>query len=300
MNALSSQHLVSLCKYTGISFIAGSVTHGAFSGQRSLITATFGVALFVASVLFERRQASHGNLNNSASGHWFAAVALGIIAAIGLGLFTGGVQHFPDSPSRSAWVVPLGFAMSFAALVWGAVPDATTGKKLWLYGVAGTAVVAALSFGLAKYLGDGAGHDHGAHSHGPAPVISQSATAAPTNAPTNQAVREIRLSVDDTMRFTPARWDAKVGETVRIVLTNTGKLPHELVIGSQTEVESHAKAMSNHSHSHAHSNVVSAAPGQTAQADYTFTQAGTFTMGCLVAGHFEAGMRGTIEVSSKN
>jgi hypothetical protein len=33
-----------------------------------------------------------------------------------LDFFTGGLQHFPDSPVRSAWVVPLGFAVSVPAL----------------------------------------------------------------------------------------------------------------------------------------------------------------------------------------
>ena len=294
MNTLNTQHLLSLCKYTGISFIAGSVTHGAFSGQRSFITAGLGVALFVASVLFERRQASAGDSSN-----WLAAIALGIVAAIGLGLFTGGVQHFPDSPSRSAWVVPLGFALSFIALVWGARPKLALRKKLWVYGLAGTAVVALLSFGLAKYLGEGAGHDHGAHSHGDVPKASHGVPPATGNQLASPStLREIRLSVDDTMRFTPEHWEAKAGETVRIVLVNAGKLPHELVIGDKAEVESHAKEMSNpkNAHSHAHTNVLSVAPGQTAQTNYTFTQAGDFTMGCLVAGHFEAGMRGMIHV----
>jgi len=31
-------HIATLCKYTGISFIAGAVTHGAFSEQQSMIT----------------------------------------------------------------------------------------------------------------------------------------------------------------------------------------------------------------------------------------------------------------------
>ena len=42
---------------------------------------------------------------------------MGTLLSIGLGFFTGGLQHFPDSPARSAWVVPLGFAISILALM---------------------------------------------------------------------------------------------------------------------------------------------------------------------------------------
>ena len=41
-----TQHLATLSKYAGISFIAGAVNHGVFSEQRSLVTAAMGVLFF--------------------------------------------------------------------------------------------------------------------------------------------------------------------------------------------------------------------------------------------------------------
>ena len=35
--------------------------------------------------------------------------------AISVGIFTGGIQHFPDSPERSVWIVPLGFILALFA-----------------------------------------------------------------------------------------------------------------------------------------------------------------------------------------
>jgi len=99
-----------LLKYSGISFISGAVNHGFFSGERSLWTAAIGIVLFVVGAWMEHRsQDSNTSL--------FESLWVGTLLSIGLGFFTGGLQHFPDSPARSSWVVPLGFAVSIFALV---------------------------------------------------------------------------------------------------------------------------------------------------------------------------------------
>ncbi|NDF79970.1 MAG: hypothetical protein EB128_10890, partial [Betaproteobacteria bacterium] len=104
------QHSAMLLKYSGISFISGAVNHGFFSGERSLWTAAIGIVLFVAGAWMEHR--SQNNAQSLIESLW-----VGTLLSIGLGFFTGGLQHFPDSPARSAWVVPLGFAISILALM---------------------------------------------------------------------------------------------------------------------------------------------------------------------------------------
>jgi hypothetical protein len=106
---LPTAHFATLCKYAGISFIAGAVNHGFFSGERSLLTAAIGVLVYLVGGILEMRASPDG------SQRWVDLLGLGIVSSIGLGFFTGGLQHFPDSPARSAWVVPLGFAMSLLA-----------------------------------------------------------------------------------------------------------------------------------------------------------------------------------------
>jgi hypothetical protein len=46
-------HIASLCKYTGISFTAGAITHGFFSGERALWTALFGVVIYLVGGTLE-------------------------------------------------------------------------------------------------------------------------------------------------------------------------------------------------------------------------------------------------------
>jgi hypothetical protein len=43
-------------------------------------------------------------------------LAVGVVASVVLGYFTGGLLHFPVSPARSAWVILVEFAMSLVEM----------------------------------------------------------------------------------------------------------------------------------------------------------------------------------------
>ncbi len=107
------QHTMLLLKYSGIAFISGAVNHGFFSGQRSFWTALAGVVMFVSGALIEHRAARRAGSQDGLSG----TLLWGSVLSIGLGFFTGGLQHFQDAPTRSAWVVPAGFLISAVGLL---------------------------------------------------------------------------------------------------------------------------------------------------------------------------------------
>lgn len=271
-------HIASLCKYTGISFTAGAITHGFFTGERALWTAAFGIAIYLVGGALEK-------LSNPDKDHsWTDVLAIGVVASIGLGFFTGGLQHFPDSPARSSWVVPVGFAMSLLAMYLMEGKGKVKARGVFIYGAVSLAIVIAASlYALSHYTehgGDGHGHDH--------------ATPAQVTAP---AMRELRIEVDDTMRFVPAKWEAQAGEPIRIILVNKGKVDHELVIGTEKELIAHAKEMANPgAKGHHHTNEISAKPGQQAELVWTFKEPGQYAMACFEPGHYEAGMKGVINV----
>jgi len=205
-----------------------------------------------------------------------------------LGFFTGGLQHFPDSPARSSWVVPVGFAMSLLAMYLLEGKGKVKVKSVFIYGLVSLALVITASLYALSYFNehgsDGHSHDHG-HSH-----------STPTQAIV-PSMKEIRIEVDDTMRFTPAKWEAKVGEPVRIILVNKGKVDHELVIGSEKEIIAHAKEMARPgTKGHHHTNEISAKPGQQSELVWTFKKPGEYAMACFEPGHYEAGMKGIINV----
>ena len=112
-----------------------------------------------------------------------------------------------------------------------------------------------------------------------------------------KASRTVEIAMSDEMRFTPASITARKGETIRFVVNNSGKLKHEMVLGSIEELQEHAALMRKFPEmEHADTNQLSVDPGKTGELIWQFTNAGTFDFACLQPGHFEAGMRGRIAV----
>ena len=103
--------------------------------------------------------------------------------------------------------------------------------------------------------------------------------------------------MSDAMRFFPSEVRVKRGDTVRLVLTNSGQLPHEIVIGTMDDLKKRAALMKQNGSTHdADANSAHVAPGASARIVWQFTKPGEFYYGCLIAGHFEAGMVGKIVV----
>ena len=130
----------------------------------------------------------------------------------------------------------------------------------------------------------GGGHGHGGDAIGKAGNPKKIA-------------RTVEIIAGDTMRYVPDQISVKEGETIRIVVKNTGKLKHELVLGTQKELKEHAALMQKFPEmEHADANMLSLLPGKTGQIVWQFTHSGTVDFACLQPGHMEAGMVGKVAV----
>lgn len=113
-------------------------------------------------------------------------------------------------------------------------------------------------------------------------------------------VRTVQVGMSDDMRFTPDRLEVKQGQTIRFVFRNGGKVMHEFVLGTKKELEEHAALMVKFPKmEHDEPYMAHVAPGKTGQIVWTFNRAGNFDFACLIAGHYAAGMVGTIKVAAK-
>lgn len=109
--------------------------------------------------------------------------------------------------------------------------------------------------------------------------------------------RTVAVTMFDTMRFEPPTIAVRKGETIRFVVRNEGKVRHEMTLGSTQELKEHADMMrAMPTMTHHDSNSVTVEPGQTGDLVWQFTRAGTVAFACLQPGHFEAGMKGTVNV----
>lgn len=117
------------------------------------------------------------------------------------------------------------------------------------------------------------------------------------------ADRTIEIDMLDTLRFEPDSVDVQAGETITFVLTNSGAIAHEFLIGDEEFQEEHAEEMAEMMDEGAAEhgdtpNGLEVGPGETAELTWTFTEEGELLYGCHEPGHYQGGMVGTINVTS--
>ncbi|MGE8060882.1 cupredoxin domain-containing protein [Pseudomonas sp. NPDC089547] len=143
-------------------------------------------------------------------------------------------------------------------------------------------------------------------------------------APAAKATRTVDVVLKD-IAFEPRNLQVKAGETVRFVLVNEGKLPHEFNLGDKAMHAEHQKEMvamqgklftagmnhegMNHEgmdhgqmmdhgggHGHGGGNTVLVMPGQRAELTWTFRKSAPIEFACNVPGHYQAGMVGALTI----
>ncbi|MBY0346389.1 MAG: cupredoxin domain-containing protein [Neisseriaceae bacterium] len=108
----------------------------------------------------------------------------------------------------------------------------------------------------------------------------------------------IEMGKGQEFRFSPEKIDIKQGETIKFRFNNVGKMAHEFVVGTEAELKKHQQDMVENPTS-AHHEMNTIAPNSKSEITMTFDKKGTFLFACLIAGHFESGMKGFITVSPK-
>lgn len=139
---------------------------------------------------------------------------------------------------------------------------------------------------------------HGKQEHAGAPVRrEQKPWGIAGDAGAVRRTVDVRMS--DAMRFTPDRVEVRSGDTLRFVVHNDGKLMHEFVIGTTETLDEHAALMLKFPEmEHDEPYMAHVPPGQKRELIWTFNRPGRFGFACLIAGHYQAGMTGRIEVTS--
>jgi len=132
-------------------------------------------------------------------------------------------------------------------------------------------------------------HAPGHFEHGMAGYIQLVGPGAPTVG-TKENPRVVWVNMDDTLMFMPDSIAVARGETIRFVLTNSGTAVHEFQVGPADKVAA----------DQVDGVVVLEADeldaGSTHVVDYTFDGDGPYAYACHEPGHYEAGMKGVINL----
>lgn len=148
--------------------------------------------------------------------------------------------------------------------------------------------------GVLAWCAAGAALAAGNHAggHGPEARIGEPGQAT-------RATRTVQIDMTDAMRFVPDRLKVRRGETVRFVVRNTGQLKHEFVLGTEAEHREHYAQMKRFPDmEHDEPSMVTVPPGGQGEVVWRFTRPGTVHFACLQVGHYDAGMKGRIQVNA--
>ncbi|WP_417614870.1 cupredoxin domain-containing protein [Oceanisphaera sp.] len=157
-------------------------------------------------------------------------------------------------------------------------------------------ILSVLMLSLLPGLAMAAG-EHGAHQGHNMASMQQDMHGIGLPGKSAEVNRTIEVTMDDNMRFSPDKIQVNAGETVRLFIKNAGKMAHELVIGNLESLQAHAEMMRQMPDmKHAEPNMISLKAGQKGGLIWKFDQAGTVDFACLIPGHMEAGMKGSVHV----
>lgn len=161
------------------------------------------------------------------------------------------------------------------------------------------APVAAMAGGADTHGGEG--HAMPMHDAMPGPMHAMASAEVPVSgvpgAP-DDIVRVIDVLMDDNLHFAPDTITVKAGETVRFFARNSGRMKHEMVIGSMADLTAHAEMMRKYpGMEHEEPNMITLKPGQRGGIVWKFDTPGSVYFACLVPGHMEAGMIAKVVVT---
>lgn len=102
---------------------------------------------------------------------------------------------------------------------------------------------------------------------------------------------------DGKMFFNHDYVEVKRGEHIRFILKNIGELDHEFVLATAKENLKHAEEMrKNPDMEHDDPNAKKVPIKKNGEILWRFNKRGTFQFACLIHGHLESGMHGTVIV----
>lgn len=151
-----------LLYFIGIGQVAGGLVHYEIDPPLYTALAAVGIIVFLMGTVINEVVLRSPRPSARKVGR---VIGTGIVVALGLGMVSGGVQHFTSFPDRSVWMIPVGLVLAYI----GFVTHSPRGglRRMLMVGalVAATAVaaffmLAPLAESIAPVGGSGGGH-HG-------------------------------------------------------------------------------------------------------------------------------------------
>lgn len=110
MKKLIYKYLVYIIYFLGIGMTSSGIVLMPFNPLRYSIILFIGLSLFSAGSIFNEIVIDKHNLSAFQS---FQLIFLSLTLAIGIGMISGGISHFKESPNYVSYLIPIGIIVSF-------------------------------------------------------------------------------------------------------------------------------------------------------------------------------------------
>jgi len=135
-------------------------------------------------------------------------------------------------------------------------------------------------------------------------LITLLITSVALAACSSQATPQVIAMETNTMKFLPATVEVKAGQPVKMTMRNSDSVDHDFSIMEfpMSKMNSNSDPVVGHEMGGSSGMAkepelhIAVAMGKNGTLEFTPTKAGTYEFFCTVAGHKEAGMKGTLVV----
>ncbi|WP_327411790.1 hypothetical protein [Streptomyces sp. NBC_01233] len=179
--SLAARYLGYVGYFVGAGLISGAVVHHPLDPDRYTRIAGYGALVFLAATVLNEFLLTR---ERPGPARMLIVIGSSLLLSFGIGMLSGGLQHFDDFPARGAVLVPADIVVSFIAYV---IKDADTPWQR-IFSLLGLSILAAAAlalFGLREIAAPMETAPGGGHSHGTAeePATDDHAPTATTPAP---------------------------------------------------------------------------------------------------------------------
>lgn len=178
LRSILIQFLVYISLFIGTGFLSGAIVHFQIDPPRFLVLGIIGAIIFVAAstineAIFNKKDFKEEGLAK--------VIFFSLILSLGIGMISGGVQHFEEFPEYATYLIPLGGIVALVGYLLKSNIHLQL-KQLLKLTIFSVIIVGLLFVGLqayAKTIDTSSGHGHGNESaRMPASVADHSSHAA--------------------------------------------------------------------------------------------------------------------------
>jgi YVTN family beta-propeller protein len=153
-------YLVYVLFFLGMGLTSGSIVHMPIDPHKYTIILFVGMAVFVVASLLNETVIDKKNLSVVST---IRLVVFSLLLSVGIGMISGGIQHFEDVVKYAAYLIPGGILLSFISYLFRYNINLGFKKATPLFAILLITIIS-LSFTLklvAAKMPEGEGHSHG-------------------------------------------------------------------------------------------------------------------------------------------